>query len=126
MSILKMTCGGAIILDESSIEERLHLNPPPIIENFLETLRSDIFVDKTGLLSFLNNVAGTPFKYVCISRPRRFGKTWAANMATAYYSKEFDGKSLFQGLNISKDPSFESHLSKYNVIFLNIQNFFSV
>jgi hypothetical protein len=112
-----------VILNDNIVDERLHLNPPPILENFLETLKSEVFVDKTGLLSFLNKAAGTPSKYVCISRPHRFGKTWAANMATAYYGRGFDAKKLFQGLKISKDPTFETHLNKYNVIFLNMQNF---
>ncbi|MDR1541423.1 MAG: ATP-binding protein [Clostridiales bacterium] len=105
------------------MEESLHINPNPIIDNFKKSLKAEIYVDKSMLLSYLNKVAGTPDGYVCVSRPRRFGKTWAANMAAAYYSKGCNAENLFKGLNISKDQSFYTHLNKYNVVFLNIQDF---
>jgi len=49
----------------------------------------------------------------------------AANMLTAYYSRENDSRELFQNLVISQDESYETHLNRYNVIFLNIQSFLS-
>ncbi|MDR1541060.1 MAG: ATP-binding protein [Clostridiales bacterium] len=101
------------------------LNPRSVIDNFEQSLKSKIHVDKTGLIAYLNKITGTTDKYICVSRPRRFGKTWAANMLTAYYSKNRDTGSLFKGMLISGDPSFEVQLNKYNVIFLNIQNFLS-
>ncbi|MDR1539477.1 MAG: ATP-binding protein [Clostridiales bacterium] len=109
----------------ADIKESLVLNPLSVISNFEQSLKSLIFIDKSGLLSYLNQVSGTPEKYICVSRPRRFGKTWAANMLGAYYCRGSKAGSLFKDLRIGADPSFETHLNKYNVVFLNIQNFLS-
>jgi hypothetical protein len=102
------------------------LNPYSVLNCFKKSLRAEIYIDKSGILSYLNGVANTTDGFVCVSRPRRFGKTWAINMAVSYYSKEFITRDLFKGLNISKAPSFDEHLNKYNVIYLNIQDFLSV
>jgi hypothetical protein len=92
---------------------------------FIEALASKIYVDKTGLLAHTNSLCGTKQKWICFSRPRRFGKTMAAEMLCAYYSKGCDSRALFENLRIGQDPSFERHLNKYNVIFLNMQSFLS-
>lgn len=62
-----------------------YLNPDN--SKFQEALNSDIYVDKTGLIRYTNSVLHTLQKNICVSRPRRFGKSMAANMLTAYYSK---------------------------------------
>ena len=105
------------------IKVGIYLNPSNDL--FKEALRSKIYVDKSGLISYVNSVIQTTQKYLCVSRPRRFGKTIAANMLAAYYSRGCDSKELFDGLNISKDNTFEAHLNRYNVLFLNIQFFLS-
>lgn len=79
-----------------------------------------IYVDKTEMISFINSKLGTLDKLTCVSRPRRFGKSLAANMLCAYYSKGCDSKGLFEGLSIANDPSFEKHLNRYNTIYLDI------
>ena len=99
------------------------LNPDNL--SFTEALQSEIYVDKTGLLVYTNKVMGTGQKYICISRPRRFGKTMAAEMLAAYYSRGCDSEDLFGGLKIAKTPSFKTHLNRYDVLFLNIQDFLS-
>lgn len=73
----------------------IYLNPGT--EGFAESLRSEIYVDKTGLIACTNKVLGTRQKYVCVSRPRRFGKSMAAEMLAAYYGRGCDSKELFQG-----------------------------
>jgi hypothetical protein len=95
----------------------------PGAAGFKESLASKIYVDKTGLLAHTNSLCGTKQKYLCFSRPRRFGKTMAAEMLCAYYSKGCESRKLFEGLKIGRDSSFERHLNKYNVIFLNMQTF---
>ena len=65
-------------------------------------------------------------KYVCVSRPRRFGKSIAAKMLVAYYSKRCDSKELFKNLPISKQPSFAKYMNQYDVIRLDIQWMYSV
>jgi len=59
---------------------------------FLEALKSKIYVDKTGIIGLTNSVIRTMDKYVCISRPRRFGKSIIANMLAAYYSVGSDSE----------------------------------
>ncbi|MDR1539779.1 MAG: AAA family ATPase [Clostridiales bacterium] len=63
------------------------LNPTSVILNFEASQRSIVNVDKSGIITHLNRIAGTSDRYVYISRPRRFGKTWIANMLAAYYTK---------------------------------------
>ncbi len=99
-----------------------YLNPGG--DGFRESISSQIYVDKTGLLAETNVLLGTEQKFLCVSRPRRFGKSMAAKTLAAYYGKG-NSKELFSGLSIEKDASFEMHLNRYNVILLNMQEFLS-
>ena len=90
---------------------------------FEEAVNAEIYVDKTLLIEYANRVLRTPQKYICVSRPRRFGKSMAANMLTAYYSKGCDSRELFSPYKISKSDSFEKHINKYNVIHINMVEF---
>lgn len=89
-------------------------------ESFARARQSQIYVDKTGLLEYTNEMLGTEQCHICNSRPRRFGKSMAAGMLTAYYSKNCDSRELFEGLEIANKPSFEKHLNKYDVIHLDM------
>ncbi|MBQ8280890.1 MAG: AAA family ATPase, partial [Lachnospiraceae bacterium] len=88
-----------------------------------QAIRKGHYIDKTGMLSFINSTLGTMDKLTCVSRPRRFGKSYAAKMLCAYYDKSCDSHNLFEDLEIAKDSSFEIHLNKYNVIYLDITLF---
>ncbi|MDY3851142.1 MAG: AAA family ATPase, partial [Bullifex sp.] len=77
------------------------------------------YVDKSMLIRELNAMIDVRDKLVCVSRPRRFGKTMAANMICAYYTKGCDSHEAFRGLKIADDPSFEEHINRYNVIFID-------
>ncbi len=101
----------------------IYLNPG--CDKFKISLSSQIYVDKSKLINHLNLIVGTEQRFVCVSRPRRFGKSMAANMIAAYYQQGINTKDLFQDLNIAKSVSFKKHLNQYNVIFLNMQEFFS-
>lgn len=83
-------------------------------------LYSQIYVDKTGMLEYLNQVMNSEQRYVCVSRPRRFGKSIAARMIAAYYSKGCDSAELFANYKIAKEEDFRRHLNQYNVIQLDI------
>lgn len=83
------------------------------------------YVDKTGLIALVNEVIDTEDKLICISRPRRFGKTFAAKMLCAYYDKTCDSHSLFDGLQIEDNESYKKHLNRYDVIYLDITRFIS-
>ncbi len=90
---------------------------------FQVALNSKIYVDKTGLLKYTNSVLDTTDAYICNSRPRRFGKSYAANMLTAYYSKGAESERMFSKFEISKSADFKKHLNQYDVIHIDIQWF---
>ena len=98
----------------------IYLNPGN--ENFRRVLAADIYVDKSMMISVTNRFIDKANNYICISRPRRFGKTIAGNMLSAYYSKGADSRDLFKGLKIYDDPGFEEKLGKYNVIKLDMNS----
>ena len=99
----------------------IYLNPENI--DFQKSLNSEIYIDKTELIAYTNKKLNTEQGYICVSRPRRFGKSMAANMLTAYYSRGCDSRKLFQGLKIATHPDFEKHLNQYNVIHLNMRDY---
>ncbi|MCD8104306.1 MAG: ATP-binding protein [Lachnospiraceae bacterium] len=88
-----------------------------------EEIRRDIYVDKTGLISYMNSLIGKPKPLVSFSRPRRFGKSFDVNMLCAYYDSSCDSRFLFEDLEISRDESFEKHLNQYNVISFDVTGF---
>ena len=87
--------------------------------------RADEYIDKTGLIAFINGTLFTESRFSCISRCRRFGKSMAAKMLCAYYDKSCDSRELFRGLEIENHPDFEKHLNKYSVIYIDMTNYIS-
>ena len=82
------------------------------------------FVDKSMLIEFVNQFVGSEKRYICVSRPRRFGKSVAAKMLYAYYDrKSAEARPLFENLEIARQPDFEKHLNKYPVIFVDFNKF---
>lgn len=90
-----------------------------------QAIKKGLYVDKTGLIAFINSTLGTKSKLSCVSRPRRFGKSYVTQMLCAYYDKSCDSKALFEDLEIARDPSFEKHLNQYDVLYLDITWFIS-
>ena len=101
----------------------IYLNPGNDL--FRQAVNSEIYVDKSMLIELTNSVFDTSDRHLCVSRPRRFGKSMAANMLSAYYSRGCDSRELFSGLQIAKADSFEKHLNKYNVFHFDIRSFAS-
>ena len=100
----------------------IYLNPG--IDKLKRAKNGELFVDKSMLIALLNKKIDTNDSLICSSRPRRFGKTMAANMIAAYYSKGCDSHEIFSNLKISKDESFEKYVNKYNVICLDMNIMF--
>ena len=100
-----------------------YLNPGS--KGFQESLNSEIYVDKTGLIEKTNAVLNTRQKFLCVSRPRRFGKSMAADMLAAYYDRGEDSAPLFHSLKISNAASYQQHLNQYDVLKVNMQEFLS-
>lgn len=90
-----------------------------------QSVRKGLYVDKTGLITFINKTLGTKDKLTCVSRPRRFGKSFATQMLCAYYDKSCDSRELFLDLKIAKEASFSQYLNQYDVIYLDITWFIS-
>ncbi|MDE5697221.1 MAG: ATP-binding protein [Lachnospiraceae bacterium] len=99
----------------------VYLNPGN--KGFWRAIRSEIYVDKTGLITHTNKCLNTEEGFVCVSRPRRFGKSMALKMLAAYYSRGCDSRELFAKYRIARDNTFEKHLNQYDVIYLNMQQF---
>lgn len=97
----------------------------PTNDKFAMALNSQIYVDKSSLIQVTNSVMRTENRYLCVSRPRRFGKSMAANMLVAYYSRGCRSKELFEGLKLSGSEDFLTYLNKYDVISINMQEFLS-
>lgn len=98
----------------------IYLNPGN--ENFRRSTTAEIYVDKTMMIKEINHFIDTGNNYICISRPRRFGKTVAGNMLAAYYSRGCDSSGIFSGLKIASDPDFHEKLNAYNVIQIDMNS----
>ena len=81
------------------------------------------YVDKTGMIGYVNTTINTPEKLICVTRPRRFGKSAVAQMLYAYYDKSCDSRSLFERFEVAHDPTFEQHLNKYPSIVIDMTSF---
>lgn len=96
----------------------IYLNPGA--DNFVLSINDDIYVDKTEIIHYTNDRIGKRRRYLCVSRPRRFGKSMTAEMLCAYYSRNTDSKELFKNFKITKVPDFKEYINGYNVIAINM------
>ena len=87
---------------------------------YTKTVNDKFYVDKSILIDEINKLVGSSSQFICITRPRRFGKTINAMMLECYYSKNADFKNIFDNLNIAKYDSYEKHLNKHNVVYLQL------
>lgn len=106
-----------------------YVNPPA--DGFEAVLKSNRYVDKSELIAYTNRVIGTESMLTCFSRPRRFGKSFAAKMLVAYYSKGSDSRTLFEKLKIAdmgdeEAHLFEAHLNQHDVLFIDVTSFISM
>ena len=77
------------------------------------------FVDKSQMLSELFPFLDSGNTHICITRPRRFGKTVMANMITAFLGKKQDSDSIFKSLKISQNDLYNKYRNQYNVISID-------
>lgn len=99
----------------------MYFNPGNV--SFEKTVNSPIYVDKTGLIGYFNRVLGSDGNCAAISHARRFGKSQAARMLRAYYSKGCDSRALFSRFEIAKTEDWDKYLNKLNVIHLDMSTF---
>ena len=89
---------------------------------FAKTRMSE-YIDKSGLIGVINRTLNTRQQFTCVTRSRRFGKSMAAEMLAAYYDRSCDSRALFADLKIVSDPTFEEHLNRYPVLFMDLTDF---
>ena len=97
-----------------------YLNSRVPFETWKQITRTRFFVDKTRLLEdVLKAVEIDGQKFLCITRPRRFGKSVMANMIGAFLGKVSDSGSTFHNLAIEDNEHCKKHLNQHNVIFID-------
>ena len=101
----------------------IYLNPQNTL--FQNMKNSEIYVDHSLMIENINKIINTENNKLCVSRPRRFGKSTDANMLVAYYSKGCDSSQIFNRLKISQTELYQKHLNQHNVIHINMQDFLS-
>ncbi|MBU3138039.1 ATP-binding protein [Clostridium gasigenes] len=94
----------------------IYLNTIKPLENYKRLINTKYFVDKSMIIEKTNELINTANNYLCVTRPRRFGKSSVADMLGSYYSKAVDSKEVFESFRISKADGYEEHLNEYNVI----------
>ena len=99
----------------------IYLNPGN--EQFRKALNGRIYVDKSLLVAEVNALVNTPHSYLCVSRPRRFGKSMAADMLCAYYEAGMDNRKLFEELMLAQAPEWDKFLGKFDVIHIVMTDF---
>ena len=88
-----------------------------------QIVRNSEYVDKSEIITLTNQVIDSEERFICVTRPRRFGKSVTVKMLNAYYSKGCDSKGLFSDLKIASSPDFEKHLNQHDVIYLDMTEF---
>ena len=101
----------------------VYINPGS--EKFEISRRSRIYVDKSGMIAALNDCFNTEDRFVCVSRPRRFGKSMTANMISAWYDRTVDGSRIFRGMDILNYGYSQKNRNSCDVVFINMQEFLS-
>lgn len=100
----------------------VYLNTNSALTLYKELVNSEYFVDKSTIIESINKRIKTNTKYICITKPRRFGKTSILNMLASFYCKVYDARPLFDQMAISKSEGYTVHLNKYNVINMCLSN----
>ncbi len=97
----------------------MYLNSIEPFINYQEMANSPYYMDKTDMIGELIKTIGTPDKYICVTRPRRFGKTVIANMLSSFFAKGVDGGKVFDKLQIANSPEYQEHLNSHEVIYID-------
>lgn len=97
-----------------------YLNTTAVCDTYNRECHSPYFVDKTLLLEQLITRVETSTNYICITRPRRFGKSVMANMIASFFSCACNAEYLFDQLKIAKSDSYKDHIGQYDVIFISL------
>ena len=106
-------------IKRDEVMDMYYLDTNNPLEQFKMDSTSDPYVDKSLLINKLNSFIRTRNRFICITRPRRFGKTMNANMLGAYYTKGYDTHDLFKNLKIAQTSTYEEHINKHHVVYID-------
>ncbi len=104
--IVKYKYGGGV----------MYLNTQDGYENFKMLVANKIFVDKSMILEELNEIIDTTDRFICITRPRRFGKSQMTFLIESYYSQAVESKHIFDALKFSKAKTYPKYINKFNTV----------
>ena len=104
----------------------IYLNSSTAYTLYKNETKKPYFVDKTLILEQLFPLVDEGTNYICITRPRRFGKTVMANMIASFFSKAQDAADIFDCLKISQDADYQIYRNKYNVIHIFILSLYNL
>ena len=106
-------------IKRDEVMDMYYLDTSNPLEQFKMDSTSDPYVDKSMLINKLNSFIRTRNRFICITRPRRFGKTMNANMLGAYYTQGYDAHDLFENLKIAQTTSYEKHINQHHVVYID-------
>lgn len=98
----------------------MFLNSRVPYDTYKEILLDPYFVDKSSLIGELIPMLGRRNRYICITRPRRFGKTVMAAMIAAFFGKSDEQDSIFDTLEIARTQAYTTHLHQHSVIYIDL------
>lgn len=98
----------------------MFLNSIVPFESYKDIARTRFFVDKTPMIDeILSSVILDGQKYLCFTRPRRFGKSVMANMIGAFFERSVEGKDVFGSLKIAGSDNYQNHLNRHDIIYID-------
>lgn len=97
----------------------IYLNCIAPYEKYKRIASEKYFVDKSALIEELLPILSGEQPYICITRPRRFGKTVMANMIAAYFGKAFDSSDIFDKFDVAESEFYKNHLNQHDVIYID-------
>lgn len=96
-----------------------YLNSSKMFSLYESEVRKPYFVDKSKILNELVPLVEQGNNHICITRPRRFGKSVMAAMIGAFFSRGCESGEIFDSLNIADNVNYHSHLNQHDVIYID-------
>ncbi len=100
----------------------IYLNSESAYTLYKSETQKPYFVDKSRMIEELFPLIEEGANHICITRPRRFGKTVTANMISAFFSKAREASDIFDRLKISTSQNYSKYRNQYNVIHISLND----
>lgn len=100
----------------------IYLNSESAYTLYKSETQKPYFVDKSRMIEELFPLIEEGANHICITRPRRFGKTVTANMISAFFSRAREASDIFDRLKISTSQNYSKYRNQYNVIHISLND----